>query len=46
VLEVTVPHPAEQQPRRINVTSSDESSSATVDVGSGSKQAEISDSGN
>jgi HSP20 family protein len=36
VLEVVVPHPAEQQPRQINVTStgagSDRSSDATVDV--------------
>lgn len=46
VLEVTVPHPAEQQPRRINVTSSSDASDATVDVGSDTKQTEISDSSN
>ncbi|HSK97581.1 MAG TPA: Hsp20/alpha crystallin family protein, partial [Euzebyales bacterium] len=34
VLEVVIPHPAEQQPRQINVTSSGDASSATVDVGS------------
>ena len=35
VLEVLIPHPAEQQPRQINVSSSGDASSATVDVGSG-----------
>lgn len=37
VLEVMVPHPAERQPRQINVMSSDDASSATVDVGSSSE---------
>lgn len=38
VLEVTVPHPAEQQPRRIDVKSSSDASSTTVDIGSGSEE--------
>lgn len=37
VLEVTVPHPAERQPRQINVMSSNDASNATVDVGSSSE---------
>ncbi|HSK91184.1 MAG TPA: Hsp20/alpha crystallin family protein [Euzebyales bacterium] len=38
VLEVHVPHPAEQQPRQIDVTSADASSNATVEVGEGSAE--------
>jgi len=37
VLEIKVPHPVEQQPRQINVTSSSQPSSPTVDVDSESR---------